>query len=931
MKQIPDATQQERPTPQPVAGLASYRSDFGGGEVLGQAVQKAGQDLTAGGNEIYARARVEQEKFDSVRADEAVTALRQKQLDLTLGNTGYTNYKGANALNRPLIEDYSQQFTEARAEIGKSLKTENQRRLFDAHANVAFQQYQEGLLRYTIGQSDVHAKEVTAAKIVTETRMAVANWESPLDVKVSLLNIEEALKAQGEREGWDPDMLAAKRIEAESKVHSAVVGQAIATGNLVYAQDWYEKNKADIDLNTAKALEVATKNAAQRQLDAGYSMQITGARDDIGQLRAVEDSISKDGRLDDQRRAQLLQRIGGKIDTALRATVMRATRIEKAVERGISKAQSVINSGYEPPASDVQGLYELSRGTPMQEEVDRMIASLNLTQAFRKMGPQERESELTRLTAAARAGGAVTTNFDVFAALRQAITAAESGGSADPANALSPENKGGVGRARGSRQITAGTFKDYALPGESFDNEQDRINASDRKLIADFNRYGGDVAKTAAAYIGGTGAVSASGEIASGPGSADVLGTTPKAYADKVVARVKEITKSTGGTKFDIAMLKNLENIHESLKRDMKDDPVSTLIRQGLVRPDDVGAAPLDMSQPAALDYKTLQRRFDMASAAEARFQALLKPLSTAERDQAVFTLRKLTVDGKVNYFADLLKNATNRGDNPTGPRDDVGGMRAYKAIMAQIAPDEPVLAHAGVAAARWGDGGEGKRLAELLIEGHAILNPNKKADGTPDTGKLLPMPSEQKMRLDFDSQTRDAYAGVPAARSAAYQSAKAVYAALSAKAGDKDTQTLDSSRWQESIRLAVGDIQTWNGKNTILPPGHDYSRFKDGLYQRIDSVLASGRMADTMTASKMRDMVLEPIGDGRYIFREGDRKLTDKSRRDVVIDFNLPAPWGTQRAASAPAAPVTPPARPVVPPTMRNLPASAYAGAGGG
>jgi hypothetical protein len=915
MARIPDATQQERPTPQPGTGLASYRPDFGGGEAIGQAMQKAGQDLTGAGNEIYARARVEQEKFDTLKVEEATTALRQKQLDLTAGDSGYTSFKGANALNRPLFQDYTERYKAQQIEIAKSLSTDEQRKRFNARADVGFLQFQEGILHHTIKESDTYAKEVTAGVLMTEQRQATANWESPVDVQVSLVRIDEALKAQGEREGWAPEFLAAKKIEANSKVHSAVVGQAIASGNLVYAQEWYEKYKADIDLNTAKALELATKNSMQRQLDAGYSMQITSARDDIGQLRDVEESISKDGRLDDTRRAQLLQRIGGRIDTAMRAGEMRATRIEKFVERGINKAQTVINNGYEPPPADVQGLFELSRGTPMQEEVDRMIASLNLTRQFRVMSPQEREAELTRLTAAARAGGAVTTQFDTFAALRQAITSAESGGHPDPANALSPENKGGVGRARGSRQITAGTFKDYALPGESYDNEQHRINASDRKLIADFKRYGGDVAKTAAAYIGDTGAVSASGEIAAGKASADVLGTTPRAYADKVVARVKEIMKSTGGTKFDINVLKNLENIHENLKRDAKEDSVTLAVRQGFVSPVDPAATPLDMSKPEALDYTTLQRRFELAAAMAEKHQAPLKPLTITERDQAVATLRRLNTDGKINYFANLMKVASNRGDEPTGPRDDVGGMRAYKAMMAQIAPDEPVLAHAGVAAGRWGDSGEGRRVAELLIEGHAILNPNKRADGTPDTGKLLPMPPESKMRMDFDSATRDAYAAAPGARNAAYQSAKAIYAALSAKAGDKDTQTLDGARWQESIRLAVGEIQRWNGRNTILPPGHDYSRFKDGLYQRIDSVLASGRMIETMTAAKMRDMVLEPVGDGRYIFREGDRKLTDKAGRDVVIDFNLPPAWAPQRAAGAPGAPAARGGRPAVHP----------------
>jgi hypothetical protein len=61
-----------------------------------------------------------------------------------------------------------------------------------------------------------------------------------------------------------------------------------------------------------------------------------------------------------------------------------------------------------------------------------------------------------------------------------------------------------------------------------------------------------------------------------------------------------------------------------------------------------------------------------------------------------------------------------------------------YSAVMAQLAPDDPVTAVAGTYAYR------GRTEAsDLMLRGQAILNPVRKEDGKPDHGKLWPMPPE--------------------------------------------------------------------------------------------------------------------------------------------------------------------------------------------
>jgi N12 class adenine-specific DNA methylase len=112
-------------------------------------------------------------------------------------------------------------------------------------------------------------------------------------------------------------------------------------------------------------------------------------------------------------------------------------------------------------------------------------------------------------------------------ALAAAIRGVESGGKTE---VVSPQG------ATGSMQIMPGTFKDYAAPGERYDNDRDRSRAALRKLADDYRHYGGDLRKTAAAYIGGRGGVLADGTLRDD--RADAHGTTPRAYADMVLGRM---------------------------------------------------------------------------------------------------------------------------------------------------------------------------------------------------------------------------------------------------------------------------------------------------------------------------------------------------------------------------------------------------------
>lgn len=352
-----------------------------------------------------------------------------------------------------------------------------------------------------------------------------------------------------------------------------------------------------------------------------------------------------------------------------------------------------------------------------------------------------------------------------------------------------------------------------------------------------------------------------------------------------------EATVRKDPTKLDIKWVNAFKEIHQRQQAALGSDPTTFALRQGLVQADQPAAQPLDLSKPETLGDQ-LTGRFALARGMADRYQAPFKPFTKEEVDTAVGMMRTASVDQKRTFFGGLAQAA--RGD-----------MDGYRAVMAQIATDDPVTAHGGVMAGRGiqtKDGeftvGRGTYVSELIFRGQALMNPNKKEDGKPTHGKLWPMPEgkdEKTMRDVFESEEKGAFAGMGPARENYLQTAKAIYVALSEDARDATT-TLDSGRWKTSIKLATGGFTDVGGKRVPLPYGQTEASFKDGVAARIEA--SAGNLPDTVTPKKLLDLPLQVAGDGRYVFRSGDSVVLGKDNRPIVIDFNRSAPFKTSGAA---------------------------------
>lgn len=872
MAKSPDQNALPVVIPQPAGGIARYNAvDEGAMLAPGQAVARAGATMEEFGNNFHLRLKHENEKADTLRAEEAFTKLRQKQLDLTTGEGGFVNQKGANAVTKPILKDYTGQFDMAVQQAGSDLQTDEQRALFTRRANVASLEFKGDILKHVVSQGSVYGKEVYDGIVNLETRNATARWDNPEAIAISLGRIDAAVKQRAESEGWPKVYADAMVLQDASKIHEAVISQALATGDYKYAQAWYKQNVDQIDRTTAVALDKAVRDGTQKQLAAGYNNAYLAVRDDAKGLAELEKAVVKDPTLDETRKNTIRSQILSRIDTVDRRQTMQYTQWEKQVERDVAKIKGIALAGFEPTMEQISPLIGMTRGTPMQAEVDELVNTMTMARQFRLMPPAQQEQELTRMTVAARSGEGVRNNLATFQALVKSIRGIESGGTADPAAAVSPQG------ASGSMQIMPDTFKQYAKPGESYENETDRVNAALRKIQDDFNFYNGDVTKTAAAYIGGRGAVRADGTIRDDV--KDALGTTPAAYAAKVA---KAVT-GADAMKFDVSMIQRFRQIHDAQKTALREDPTTFAVRQGVLKADDPAAAPIDISKPDSLMPGSLQPRLSLARGMNQQYGAPVKPLTTEEVGLANTALRNANAEGKSNLFAKIAQAAGN-------------DMHGYKAVMAQLAPDDPVTAAAGVHAGRAHlvtDMGvklepqQARRVSELILAGQALLQPNRKEDGKPTGGKLVTMPADTKFDKQFDSAANTTFAGAPETRNAFLQTTKAIYAKLTSDAGNQDGDVIDTRRFDTAMKLATGGIDKYRGRYITMPWGHDFGQFQDGLYKRIDDLERRGSLPENVVAAHLKDLPLENVGDNKYVFRSGDSRLADRNGRPIVIDFD--------------------------------------------
>lgn len=312
-------------------------------------------------------------------------------------------------------------------------------------------------------------------------------------------------------------------------------------------------------------------------------------------------------------------------------------------------------------------------------------------------------------------------------------------------------------------------------------------------------------------------------------------------------------------------------------------------------------AKPLSFEDRAAFGAE-LNKRQGVAANMQQTYGAPYSLLTKAEAATLNQGFQRMTTDEKRGYLNAIKSSVT----------DPV----AFRSIMQQVAPDSPVTSVAGailmkqnalvdtkispmaavssavssVLPINWQVARRDavyaqQDVAGLLLEGEALLNPNKSARAENGKGKEFPMPEEKEMREKFANIVGNAFAADPNGANYAFQAVKAYYAGKSAREGDLKGK-LDDARLEEAVFAATGGVYDLNSKGSVLVPwGMSVPRFKNEIKAAYDNAMEANGYKGT-TIDNYDQAGLQSYGDSKYVIRSGNGYMLDKSGKAIVLDL---------------------------------------------
>lgn len=357
-----------------------------------------------------------------------------------------------------------------------------------------------------------------------------------------------------------------------------------------------------------------------------------------------------------------------------------------------------------------------------------------------------------------------------------------------------------------------------------------------------------------------------------------------------------------GGSLKDAANLQRLSRAVENNVRDLTTSPLSFYAnRSGQTVP------PLDITALAtpggeAQVREAFTQRAEILGGLRKQYGAAsvpAKPLLPAESRAIAATLERASPEDSIDIFAGLQKT--------------VSTPELYKAAVQQIAPDSPVIALAGMLAAKdaaitvdhhWFSADKtigAREVAVNLLEGQRLLNPTKTTkgeDGKPQT--KLYLPETNSLQLAFTNAVGDAFAGRADAAQTALAAVHAYYVGKAAKTGRLASQSkdIDGDLVQESIRAVLGTVVDYNGNGKVLAPvGMSRDQFESRIAGAFDIALRQRGLPTSMRDS-LGQVGLRNAGDGTYYVTQGRSFLTDQSGAPLTLDLKGNGASGTYDTA---------------------------------
>lgn len=181
----------------------------------------------------------EMAQVDAVKAADGVNQLTARQIDLSVGDNGFAQKKGADAVNGQLMKDYGDQFDQSMNQIGSGL-SDGQRAIFYRKAEIAKLQFNQDLLNHVNQQKAQYDQQVLNDGIAVATDNAGLHFASPADVEMSRARINALIDQQAGRLGWGDDLVTEAKQKANTELDRSVIDGYLNANDADGAQSYFD-------------------------------------------------------------------------------------------------------------------------------------------------------------------------------------------------------------------------------------------------------------------------------------------------------------------------------------------------------------------------------------------------------------------------------------------------------------------------------------------------------------------------------------------------------------------------------------------------------------------------------------------------------------------------------------------------------------------
>ncbi len=242
MARMPDALSLgERPAPQPSASVARYDATTGLEDFGARVLDRVGHNV----EELGHVAAKEYDHLTNVQAEAALNQLRDAQHDLTFGENGFINVRGGDAVNRPLVADYSRRLQDAASRIEQTLPNDQAKEKFRRRVGPVSVQFATEASTHQLRESRAFERSTFDGILASESQAIAARPRDENAFVNSLARIDAAHNVYSDRRGTSGEERQAEKGQFLDQIMQART-QAMVAQDPRYAITWWDANKAKI-------------------------------------------------------------------------------------------------------------------------------------------------------------------------------------------------------------------------------------------------------------------------------------------------------------------------------------------------------------------------------------------------------------------------------------------------------------------------------------------------------------------------------------------------------------------------------------------------------------------------------------------------------------------------------------------------------------